>query len=105
MKKKAAFKDLINDDKPVLIDFYADWCGPCKAMNSILQEVAQKMGKKARIIKINVNKNPTVAEHYGIQAIPTFLIFQNGNLKWRQSGMVSAYHLETVINQTIDSTI
>lgn len=103
MKKKASFKDLINNDKPVLIDFYADWCGPCKAMNPILKEVAQKMENKARIVKINVDKNPAVAEQYKIQGIPTFLIFQNGNLKWRQSGMVSAHHLETTINQIIES--
>lgn len=98
MKKKLSFQDLINSDQPVLVDFYADWCGPCRAMAPILKDVAKKVREKAKIIKINVDKNPNVSAKYNIRGIPAFILFQNGEIKWQQAGMVSAHHLEQVIN-------
>ncbi len=99
MEKKVNFNDLINGDKPVLVDFFADWCAPCKAMGPILQEVAQDVGDKANIVKVDVDRNPQIAGQLGIRGIPTFILFQKGEIVWRQSGMQSAYALTNIINE------
>jgi thioredoxin 1 len=81
------FNEIINSDKPTLVDFYADWCGPCKAMSPIIEQTKQELGSDATILKINVDNNTDVAKKYGIRSIPTLIIFKEGNVVWRQSGV------------------
>ena len=91
------FNELINDNKPVLVDFYADWCQPCKMVTPILQEVKRDIGDKVKIIKINVDNNPKVSAKYGIRSIPTLMLFKNGSVKFSQAGVIPAEEIKKIV--------
>ena len=98
-KTKISFQDLIQSETPVLVDFYADWCGPCHAMTPIMKELASEVKEKAKVIKIDVDKNPRVADAYGIRGIPAFILFKEGQIKWQGSGVMPKHQLKQVIDQ------
>jgi len=97
----SSFSKLISSEKPVLIDFFADWCGPCKMLSPILKEVKEKLGDRISIIKIDVDKNQQVASQYQVRGVPTMILFQNGKQLWRQSGVMDK---NTIINVILEKS-
>lgn len=99
MNTMEKFSDLIKSDKPVLVDFYATWCGPCQMMHPILEDVVKNVGDKARVIKIDIDKNQELSSVYNVRSVPTLMIFKNGELKWRASGVQQAAVLEAELQK------
>lgn len=96
---KTSFNELIQSEIPVLVDFFADWCGPCKMLAPILQEVKTELGEQVKIVKIDVDKNQALASQFQVRGVPTMMLFQKGEQKWRQSGVLSKDDLVSIIQQ------
>ncbi|WP_394992446.1 thioredoxin [Emticicia sp.] len=93
------FEELIASEKPILIDFFATWCGPCKALSPTLQQLAQEEGEKIRIVKIDVDQNPKLAAKYKVSGVPTLILFKKSELKWRKSGVLSLQQLKAIVEK------
>lgn len=91
------FNELIQSAKPVLVDFYAEWCGPCQMMKPRLLDVAERLGNEAKIVQIDIDKEKALAERFRIQSVPTLIIFKNGKQLWRQSGIISTHALAKLL--------
>jgi thioredoxin 1 len=96
--EKQSFGEIIKGKKPVLVDFSAEWCGPCKMMPPILKEVKDRLGESVTILKIDIDRNPAVASAYGIQSVPTLMVFREGEVKFRQSGVMQAAQIKNVLD-------
>ena len=92
-----SFNTIINDDRPVVVDFHAVWCGPCKVQSPVLKEIVAEMGDRVRVIKVDVDQNPEIAGRYNIQGVPTLMIFKNGEIKYKQAGVHSKPQLMKVL--------
>ena len=99
MTQKPSFSELIQSETPILVDFSAEWCGPCKMLAPVLSEVKKRVGDDVKIIKIDIDKNPKLASSFKVQSVPTMIIFQKGEMKWRQSGLMTAVALEAVLKE------
>lgn len=91
------FTEIVNQNKPVLVDFFAEWCGPCKMMSPVLKEVKDTLGDKVTILKVDVDKNASIASKFQVRAVPTFILFKNGKQVWKQAGLISKTDLKQKI--------
>lgn len=98
---KGNFNSIINTTIPVVVDMYAEWCGPCKVQSPILKEVASELGERVKVIKIDVDRNPELASHYGIQGVPTLMIFKEGNMKYKKAGVHTKPQLMNILLNTL----
>jgi thioredoxin 1 len=98
---KASFDSIINDNRPVIIDFHALWCGPCKTQSPILKQVADELGERVKIIKIDVDQNPVLASRYHIQSVPTLMIFKSGEVKYQQAGVHTKQQIMSLIHTNL----
>ena len=95
---KSSFKKIVSVDIPVLVDFYADWCAPCKALEPILKEVKNELGEEIKVVKVDVDKNPSLASKFQVRGVPTMILFVDGEVVWRQSGVMSKDAILQVVN-------
>ncbi|WP_114750730.1 thioredoxin [Pleomorphovibrio marinus] len=105
MANSSKFRDLINGKQPVLVDFYATWCGPCQALQPILQEVSLALKEKVKVIKVDVDKNQLAAKTFQVKGVPTLILFHKGNQVWRQSGVLSAQQILNAINSHLPTLV
>jgi thioredoxin 1 len=99
--KSKTFQELIDGDTPVLVDFFAEWCGPCKMMQPILEDTAKQLGGKVKILKVDVDRNPLAASRFQVRGVPTLVLFSKGEVVWRQSGVVPSHQLLQIIESTL----
>ena len=98
MASNQSFSEIIKGDTPVLVDFHADWCGPCKMMAPVIEQFSKEMGENVRILKVDVDRNPKAAAIYQVQGVPTFILFKNGKILWRQSGAMPLHTLKQAVS-------
>jgi thioredoxin 1 len=105
MTNTKTFRDLIQGEKPVLVDFYATWCGPCQVLQPTLQEVSKKLDGRVKVIKVDVDKNPLAAQTYQVRGVPTLILFNKGKQLWRQSGVLSASQLLNALQPHLEASV